>query len=321
MFKLQGFGLLVITISCSVALLLRGNGSGFEPEDSGKVPSSLEIDLGEVAPGTVCTRRFEVQNSTSRSWRVLKIEKACGCTDLALDSKIIGSGQDLRGTVTFNVPKSPGRFRKTAVIQTDDAGALSLGISGVARAPFRIMPEQLVFDCGESSSTVEWELTCEGIGMEGLAVSECPSWCSVTLGPLIDDGRVKRSISKVSVNANESRRGTLSIRDASGYVSTIPISVSTRAVIVSPSLLYFGEVHSGQTSTLEVWLRYASVNPQNVHIESMDDEIRAELHVENETEAKLTAHFQGTQKGHFQCFVTVYVGNRTVRVPVVAKVI
>jgi hypothetical protein len=288
------------------------------PQDLADVISPIVIVLGRLEPGAQETVEFAVRNPTSSDWMITGIERGCGCTDFKMHGDTIPAEDLLGGTVVFTAPHTDGPFQKVGTIRVGEHGKIPLIARGDTRSPLTVRPAMLIVNCHAPSENSEYELAfqCCGDGLEDLKVIDTPDWCTIDFDSPSESAFVA---GRIVVQGSESHRGEVRIQNAKGFTLTVPVVVEVPEVVVSPSLLYFGEVQSGQEASAEAELR-PSEPPYDVHVVAPDESLRVETDQDANGVTKLTVHLLTHSPGLFQRVLTVDVGQRTVRIPVVARV-
>ena len=252
-------------------------------------------------------------------WTVGAIQKSCGCAGVEVEKDLVGPNQTLTGTVTLAVPSDDGAFRKTAMIDVGGGCKVSLEISGTSVAPFSVARREVVFRPGESEVIVDVRTS----GGCSVSVLECSDWCSANIEQEAKSGRELLRVSRHLDVSAPTALGKVILESNSGFRRTLPIRIEQKPdLVVRPSLVYFGEVAVGETAVSNVTLSGMTNEKLEVDFETPNQLAEMSFQpVRNaDGEFVIRSTMIGVQPGFVMSRLRVSSGDRSVQIPVVARV-
>jgi hypothetical protein len=247
-------------------------------------------DFGNVARGSQVRHAFPVVNRTASDVRIVNWQTKCGCTNVRVGARVIPPGTQTTVEATIDTTKFQGQKATGLTLFVDGPvpAQIELNLTCFIRGDILLNPGQ--FDFG----TVRLSATLPAAALTLTYAGGRPNW---------DIADMKTQSSKVKAIARELRRtadgqiqwlitATLQSGVTTGYFKdeitlvtndsdrpTIPISVVANvqgALSVSPSILNFGQVRSGQATSKLVRVRSSApftittVDPSRSEIQAVE---------------------------------------------------
>jgi hypothetical protein len=139
-----------------------------------------DVDLGELAHGSIPEHTFIVPNTTDRDFRITKIQKSCGCeTAKITEGQVVRSGDVL--AIPYILPTQGGGQKSgRLVVETDSSEAsfrqLSFTLSATLPRVIWASPEALTFSSSASDhSTQELRIESDipGLFEKAVEINTC----------------------------------------------------------------------------------------------------------------------------------------------------
>jgi len=187
-----------------------------ESKSPGAAPKAVvdqtDFDFGTLDLSGSGSHDFVLSNAGDAPLKIEKGETSCRCTMSEIERDTIAPGESAKITISWKPTETPGPYRQTAVILTNDPAnpRITLTISGRTVTAVMFRPQQLVFSRVTAGDTAEAEarLYCyldQPMEITGRAWSDAATaqWFDAALRPLtaeeLKEDASARSGSLVSV--------------------------------------------------------------------------------------------------------------------------
>ena len=227
-------------------------------------------DFGTVARGSKVRHSFKLVNTTSQEIHITSWKTKCGCTDVKVGARDVPPGtqtviEAVIDTTNFNGPKSSGLI---LFLDKPTVASVDLGITCFIRSDVMLNPGQVDFGVVNRSKEPKLDLSLNYSGATpNWAVTDMVTMSDHIVAKLTEQGRSPGGgvNYQLSVTLKPSApvgifKDEITVKTNDPTARSIPVSVSAVVqsnVVVSPSVINFGTVKSGQTLQKTVLVRSA----------------------------------------------------------------